>query len=275
MSINGCARMGIKMKTKKRLIIISLFMLFALLVVTLSFLYNKYIDKENNLVLLKKENKQQSIYILGTIHEYHFKKILGYSYLDIQNVIGNIEPELILMEVDQDVFDKLGVIKSPIEMVPLWCYAVEKGIPVKGVDWFKFSEDSRSWTTDKERDDNIFTNILKSIGDESNVLIIVGSAHRIEQRKRFENLGYRQQNIEDKKNLFRNNEKSTFTYPKNTIVEIEKQIDYWENEALNRMYAQTTKNSNGQKYWIKHYKRLVSMIEKLLEKVFITDEMFY
>ena len=264
-----------KMKTKKKLIIISLFLLVAFVLVTLSFLYSKYIDKENNLILLKNDDKEQSIYILGTIHEYHFKKILGYSYLDIKNVMDNLDPDLILLEVEQEVFDKFGVIKSPIEMVPLWCYAVEKGIPVKGVDWFDFSENSRSWTTDQERDDNIFNNVVKSIDDESRVLIILGSVHRIEQTKRFKNLGYKQKNVKDKENLFENNENSEFAYPKNTVEEVEKQINYWKSEALNRVYDQITKNSKGQKYWIKHYDNLVKMMDELIEKIFIPDELFY
>lgn len=95
------------MKTKKKLIIISLILLFVFILATLSFLYSKYIDKENNLILLKNEDKEQSIYILGTIHEYHFKKILGYSYLDIKNVMDNLDLDLILLEVEQEVFDKL------------------------------------------------------------------------------------------------------------------------------------------------------------------------
>lgn len=263
------------MKTKKKLIKISIFLLFVFILVTLSFLYSKYIDKENNLVLLKNEDNEQSIYILGTIHEYHFKKILRYSYLDIKNVIDNVDPDLILLEVDQEVFDKFGVIKSPIEMVPLWCYAVEKGIPVKGVDWFNFSENSRSWTTDQERDDNIFKNVVKSIDNESRVLIIVGSVHRIEQTKRFKKLGYKQKDVKDKENLYETNESSEFTYPKNTVVEVEKQIDYWKGEALKRVYDQTTENSKGHKYWIKHYDNLAKMMDELLEKIFIPDELFY
>lgn len=157
------------------------------LVILLSF-YFKYVHKESNIVLLKQENSAQEIYILGTVHEYHFNRLLGYSIVDIRKAIDNIKPNPVLLEVDQNTMDEYEVIKSPIEMIPLWCYAKERDVAVIGVDWFEVTEKSRSWTTDKNRDDRIFENIISLIGDEPKLLIILGSRHRIEQTKRLKML---------------------------------------------------------------------------------------
>ncbi|WFA09226.1 hypothetical protein [Tissierella sp. Yu-01] len=123
-----------------------IFIVFIILVtvLTLSILYFKYIHKENNLVLYINEDNTQKVYILGTIHEYNFKSFLNYSYLDVQNVIENIRPDLLLLEVGQETYNEYGVVKSPVEMIPLWCYALEEGMRVNGVDWFEVTENSRS-----------------------------------------------------------------------------------------------------------------------------------
>lgn len=101
---------------------ITMFLLATLIIaalVVLVCLYFKFVHKESNIVLLKQGNSAQEIYILGTVHEYHFHRLLGYSIVDIKNVIDNIQPDLVLLEVDQNTINEYGVIKSLIEMVPL------------------------------------------------------------------------------------------------------------------------------------------------------------
>ncbi|WFA09277.1 hypothetical protein [Tissierella sp. Yu-01] len=263
------------MSSKKTKLInhIIIFIVFTILiaVITLSILYFKYIHKENNLVLYMNGDNTQKIYILGTIHEYHFKSYLNYSYLDVQNVIENIRPDLLLLEVDQETYNEYGVVKSPVEMIPLWCYALEEGMSVKGVDWFEVTEKSRSWTTNKERDDHIFENIMASVENESTVLIILGSTHRIEQANRFENSGYKKHEIFNKPAFFINESIDKFEYPVNTVDELEKQIEYWETVALNKSIAVTTENSEGRKYWVNRYKKLTTSLQEIKEDIIVPN----
>lgn len=257
----------------RRGIIIAL-LVTVLCATALILLHNKYIKKENNLVLFSNSEKAQQIYILGTIHEYHFNSWLGYSYLDVQNVIHNVQPDLLLLEVDQGAYEQYGVIKSPVEMVPLWCYAEEHDIAVKGVDWFEVTEDSRSWTTDETRDDHIFKNTLAAIEDERVVLIILGATHRMEQAKRFEASGYLPQSISDKTMLFQADGSTEFTYPANSTAELKNQIAYWNTIAKDEVIAVTTENSEGRKYWLGHYEKLSSSLQAILGKVFIPNALF-
>lgn len=262
-----------KRKLIKRLFffIVSAVMAIALM---LSILYFRYIYKENNLVLYINKDNTQKVYILGTIHEYHFESLLNYSYLNVQNVIENIRPDLLLLEVDQETYNEYGVIKSPVEMIPLWCYASEQGISVKGVDWFEVTENSRSWTTNKERDDHIFENTVASIGDEPVVLIILGATHRIEQAKRFEDSGYKQQRIPNKADLFINDNNNKFEYPTNTVSELKKQVEYWNTVALNKAIAITTENSEGRNYWVNRYKKLTNSLKEIEENIFVPNSLY-
>lgn len=253
------------------IVIVSFIMVIALV---LSVLYFKYIYKENNLTLYINEDNTQKVYILGTIHEYHFNSWLNYSYLDVQNVVENIKPDLLLLEVDQEIYNDYGVVKSPVEMIPLWCYALEQGINVKGVDWFEVTENSRSWTTNKERDDHIFENTMASIEDESVVLIILGATHRIEQAKRFKDSGYKHQKIHDKTALFINDNRDKFDYPTNTVLELEKQIEYWNTVALNKAIAITTENSKGRSYWVNRYKKLTASLKDIEEYIFVPNSLY-
>lgn len=150
-----------KMKARKasKIIMILLATLFMAALAVLLCLYFKFVHKESNIVLLKQENSAQEIFILGTVHEYHFNRFFDYSIVDIKNAIDKIQPDLVLLEVDPNTIDKYGVIKSPIEVIPLWCYAKKREIAVKGVDWFEVTGESRSWTTNKNRDDHIFDNV--------------------------------------------------------------------------------------------------------------------
>ena len=164
--------------------------------------------------------------------------------------------------------------KSPVEMIPLWCYAKEQGINVKGVDWFKVTEESRSWTTNKERDDHIFENTMKNIGDEPVVLIVLGATHRIEQSKRFENFGYQQQEIQNKAALFKTNGNLQFQYPASTVAELEKQIVYWNTVAPEKAIAVTDEESEGRNYWVNRYQKLVVSLQEIKENILIPNALY-
>ncbi len=118
-----------KKKLLKPVLIAIALVLFAM-IIAISILYFKYVDKEHNIVLYTNEGHTQEVYILGTIHEYHFEPLLNYSYLDLQNVIDNTKPDLLLLEVDQDTYNEYGVVKSPVEIEYWNTVAPEKAIAV-------------------------------------------------------------------------------------------------------------------------------------------------
>lgn len=255
---------------RKRIVKISAAVLSLLLLSTVlivAALYRKYVDKESNLVLYTSPDNTQQIYILGTIHEYHFNPLLGYAYPEVQNVLDLIKPDLLLLEVDQEVFERYGVIKSPIEMIPLWCRATESGIPVKGIDWFEVTKDSRSWTTDKIRDDHIFNRSVAAIGSEAVVLIIVGATHRIEQANRFEAEGFQRQEIADKSLFFGEPNIDEFKYPAATVAEVDKQIEYWRTTAPEKAIAVTDASSRSRSYWLNHYQKLIDSLLKIRNNI--------
>jgi len=119
---------------------------------------NEEFNKENRLVLYKPAgNNRQNIYILGTIHGGHFDKNNKYSLADIQSVIDTVNPDIILVEVRQETYDKYRILDGPNEMTFAWCYAKEKSIEVRGIDWWSPAEGMPNATLTK-RDDNIFKN---------------------------------------------------------------------------------------------------------------------
>lgn len=269
----GKKLVSIKKKVLNRILIIMGLALLVIILVLFN-LYYRYIDKENNLELYINEDNTQKIYILGTIHEYHFEPLLSYSYMNVQNVVENIKPDLLLLEVDQDIYNDYGVVKSPVEMIPLWCYAKEQNISVKGVDWFEVTENSRSWTTNKERDDHIFDNTMASIGDEAVVLIILGATHRIEQGKRFIDKGYKKEKIPGKAMFFQSNNRIMFAYPSDTVKELDKQIEYWNTVAMNKAITKTRENSEGRDYWVNRYKNLISSLNEIKETIFVPNALY-
>jgi hypothetical protein len=167
--------------------------------------------KRNNLVLYQSNN--QKIYILGTMHSEHFKKIYHYSLANIQSVIDMVNPDILLVETRQETIEKYNVIDGPIEMIFSWAYAKEKGINIQGVDWWQSTSETNANTTNGVRDDHIFDNIISASKNRQIILVICGLAHLPEQGKRLENNGYIKSNIPNIDSFFKKVSENDFIYP--------------------------------------------------------------
>jgi hypothetical protein len=200
-----------------------------------------------------KNNKYQNIYLLGTIHQGHFDEQFNYSLADIQSVIDVIRPDLILIEVRQETVDNHGVLDGSTEMIFAWCYAIEKGIDVKGMDWWHPSI-GLPMTLLKERDDNIFKNIVNASSNYKNILVLIGVDHLILQDIRFKNHGYYRNNIPNKNEIFCESNNFNFIYPKNYRAEINKHYDYFESIFIEEIYA-IPENNPYRQAWINHVTR--------------------
>jgi len=205
--------------------------------------------KENYIVHYRPaDNNRQNIYMLGTVHGLHFDEQYNYSLADIQSVIDVIRPDLLLVEVRQDTFEKYGALDGPTEMIFGWCYAKEKGIDVMGIDWWHPSIGLPN-TTSYLRDNNINDNIISAINNKKNILVLIGAGHLDPQDSFFIRQGYRRIKITNKEKYFQKNKK--FVYPKDFELEQEKQIEYYVNTFINDIYA-IPEDNPSRDIWLNH-----------------------
>jgi len=209
--------------------------------------------KERIRLFRPSDNSRKNIHILGTIHMGHFNYQNKYSLADVQSVIDVIRPDLLLVEVRQETFDKYGVLDGPPEMIFAWCYSKENGIDVKGIDWWHPSLGLPN-TTSMERDDHIFNNIISANNNYENILVLIGYEHLQPQEMFFMNHGYLSINITNKENYFEKSDNMNFVYPKNYEIERKKQNEYFKNTFLYEIYA-IPEDNPFREAWIKYMTR--------------------
>jgi hypothetical protein len=199
------------------------------------------------------DNNRQNIYILGTIHQGHFDKQNNYPLADVQSVIDEIRPDLLLVEVRQETFEKYGALDGPTEMVFAWSYANEKGIYVSGIDYWYPSLGLPN-TTFSERDDHIFDNIISASNKKENILVLIGCSHLFPLDRRFISHGYRRIKIANKERYFRNSSNIDFAYPDSYEDRRDKYYDYYNNIFPDEVYA-IPEDNPFRESWIKHITR--------------------
>lgn len=262
--------MDTKMKRRKRNILIAI-SLICIVCITGIVWFECKINKTYNLVEIKSERNQE-IFILGTIHNSHFNKLYRYSMEDIVSCIKNIKPDVVLIESKEETFQDCGVIDGPIDMILTYSYCIENKIPVEMVDWWQLNNDTKTNTTNEQRDDNIYTNIqskLNNIDDNKRVLIVCGSTHRVEQSKRFVNDGYKKVQIKNRKSYFKSNSES-FTYPPIMTDIIKAKIEYLENDFKKKIESSIT-DEKVKKNLYNNTDALVLTLNKTLEKCIIKN----
>jgi hypothetical protein len=211
-------------------------------------------QKDNFIWLYKQvDNNRQNIYILGTIHQGHFDKQNNYSLADIQSVIDEIRPDLLLVEVRQETFEKHGALDGPTEMIFAWSYANEKGIYVNGIDYWYPSLGLPN-TTFSERDDHIFDNIISAANKKENLLVLIGCSHLFPLDSRFISHGYRRIKIANKEQYFNNSSNIDFVYPDSYEDRVDKNHDYFNNIFPDEVYA-ISEDNPFREGWIKHITR--------------------
>jgi hypothetical protein len=208
-----------------------------------------YSQKENLIWLYRPaDNNHQNIYILGTIHQDHFNKHYNFSLAGVQNVIDEIRPDLLLLEIRQETFDKYGALDGPPEMIFAWSYANEKGIIVSGIDYWHPSL-SLPNTTYKERDDRIYDNIITASNKKKNILVLIGADHLYKLDERFISHGYQRIRIANKEQYFKNSDNFNFVYPDSYKAEFNKRNNFLKNIFPDEVYSIKKDNPFREK-WI-------------------------
>ncbi|MEL7662106.1 hypothetical protein [Acetobacterium wieringae] len=202
-----------------------------LLAVVLGILWNRHLNK-SALIAAYETPQNQIVYLLGTLHESHFNKFLGYSMEDITSVIANIEPDTVLIEAREEMYDEYGVVDGPIDMTVVYSYCLVNDIKVGMVDWWVVDNEFKENSTNVKRDDKIFENInrkVKTLPAKTTILVVCGSGHFYEQSERFIANGFAKKLIPNKSDIFVS-KKDGFTYPDSLE-------DQWEKRAY--FYAYT------------------------------------
>jgi len=83
---------------------------------------------------MPKDNDEQMIYLLGTLYHLHEHKDSVYPLSDIQSAIEIINPDVLLVEDRQDLWDDYEITYTAQELCWAWHYALEKGIAVRDID---------------------------------------------------------------------------------------------------------------------------------------------
>ena len=65
---------------------------------------------------MPKDNDEQRIYLLGTLHHFHEHKDSVYPISDIQSAIEFINPDVLLVETRQDLWDNYEITLTAQEM---------------------------------------------------------------------------------------------------------------------------------------------------------------
>lgn len=192
-----------------------------------AFLWNRYLNK-NSLIRGFETQEGQQVYLLGTFHENHFDRWLGYSMEDVLSAVENVDPDVVFLEARQSVLEEYGVVDGPVDMAVVYSYCTQNRIPAALVDWWVVDNEYRSNTTNEKRDDRIFANIsekLKKIRSGSKVLIVCGAGHFYEQADRLLQHGARRLRLTDPGACFEA-DGGTFHYPEN-VEEVWEQRAYF------------------------------------------------
>lgn len=212
----------------KKWVLIALALVFGLVLILGLLFWNRYINK-TSLIGRFETPQQQELYLLGTLHKNHFNPWLDYTLEDIVSLVENLQPEVVLIEAREQVFEEYGVVDGPIDMALVYSYCINQGIPVEMIDWWLVDNDFRTNTTNKRRDDRIFANIdgkLKELPPETKVLVVCGSGHFYEQAKRFLAHGYEKQKLENPAAYFDGGDKP-FRYPEGIEDIWEKRVYFY------------------------------------------------
>ena len=211
--------------------------------VILGFLWNTYLNK--NTMLKKFQSQQgQEVYILGTMHQYHFNEWLGYSMADLLHVIAEVQPDAVVLEAREEMFQEYGAVDGPVEMSVVYAYCAGQNIPVEMVDWWVVENDTQMNSTTDLRDDHIYRNIADKLllqEDDERVLVILGLGHLSAQSKRLASNGFQPVTISNVGQYFEGDEAS-FVYPAGAAEAWEKRAFFYaythpeivaQNDALN------------------------------------------
>nr|WP_320024171.1 hypothetical protein [uncultured Acetobacterium sp.] len=216
-----------KHKLRNR-ILIGLLIILLFAVSTLGFLWNRHLNK-NSLVASFNTPQNQTVYLLGTLHESHFNNFLGYSMEDITSAIANIKPDRVLIEAREEMYNEYGVVDGPVDMAVVYSYCLDNDIKVGMVDWWVVDNDFQGNSTNEKRDDKISENINLKLNDlppEATILIVCGSGHFHEQTERFITNGFVRKTLTNKSDIFVS-EKDGFTYPESLEAVWEKRAFFY------------------------------------------------
>ncbi len=216
-----------KHKLRNR-ILIGLLIILLLAVITLGFLWNRHLNK-SSLVASFNTPQNQTVYLLGTLHESHFNKLLGYSMEDITSAIANIKPDRVLIEAREEMYNEYGVVDGPVDMAVVYSYCLDNDIKVGMVDWWVVDNGFQGNSTNEKRDDKISENInlkLNALPPETTILVVCGSGHFHEQSERFIANGFVRKTLTNKSDIFVS-EKDGFTYPESLQVVWEKRAFFY------------------------------------------------
>ncbi len=261
------------MSTTKKTLIKRILIAFGAAIVAIvlliggTYLYQLWNIKEDNLVMFRSQDSQTEYYILGTIHGEHLNTKNNYSIANVQSVIDTVKPDVLLVEIRQETYDNYGVLDGPFEMLYAWSYAETAGIPVKGIDWWHITEDTQSNSTNAERDDHIYENILAESAEYEKVLVLCGTAHRIEQSKRFAENGYTEVKLQDKSAYFGNGSPEGFTYPATLRTRLEDKAEWSKTAILDEIAAGTSDGSEAREQWLNNAENMVVTIERMLSEI--------
>jgi hypothetical protein len=265
------------MKNKTKMICLCFFGVIIIIFSVCIIYFGVSFSKANNFVLYQpkiQDYENKEIYILGTIHSSHFNKNYNYSMKHIKSVIDTVNPDIILIEIRQEILNKYNVLDGPIEMIFAWCYANEKNIEVKGIDYWEISNEFKPNTTDTNRDDNIFNNIITEMGNNGRTLVLCGRTHRIELDKRFKQNDYIKVGIRDKNRYFNINANQDFYYPQKMAKEIEKKINYFQSDFIDEINSNIPSDSNNYLIWINQTENLINSLSIQLTEIIIPNKLY-
>jgi hypothetical protein len=232
-------------------------------------------EKEPNLLLFQSPDEQTDLFVLGTVHGAHFEESTDYSIADVQSVIETVKPDLLLVEVRQETVDKDDILDGPVEMLFAWSYAQSTGIPVRGIDWWQITEESRSNWTNAERDDQIYDNIMKESTGYNNILVLCGADHRIEQSKRLKDNGYKEVEMQDKASYFGNVSPESFTYPPLLRTILEEKREWSKTGIYDEINAGTSEQSEARRMWVQNAENMTASIDQMLEQLVEPNALYY
>lgn len=190
---------------------------------------------------------KQLVYTLGTWHDHHLEQEANYSLHDIQSVIENVKPDMVLIECRESVFEKYGALDGPIEMIFIYSYCRDNGIPVGLIDYWQLDDTfvKNQNSTNDERDNVIANNILRKVSGldkDKRVLVCYGSSHYFFQKPRMEKMGWTNVPLSDRAGYFKHNEEQ-FVYPESMEGILETCIEYMKTGYLEEARENVTDSS--------------------------------
>lgn len=190
------------------------------------------------------------------------------AFADLFDTIDMIKPDVILLEMHDDCYQKYGAVDGPLEMVLTCGYGEGRKIPVYGIDYWELDDSiyEKIDTTDNNRDNEMFYNIYDKVAEApggTTFFVLYGGAHFYNAIPRMEMSGWKKIDI-NTSDFYKHVERQAYQYPDELMDVLQNTINYFENQYVEKAYKSITDETVREK-WLENLAESADYYRQVME----------